>query len=110
MSVYENQPGPKVREKAARGFVARDDRAVEDLTSRLLVLSQDGVPQGSLEVLLGELAPERKPSPRHQPTWPEISEAVVAFQRGQGVNMNLVGPFRGKGYFRLLPADRVASR
>jgi hypothetical protein len=23
--------------------------------------------------------------------------------------MNLVGPFRGKGYFRLLPADRPAT-
>jgi hypothetical protein len=34
---------------------------------------------------------------------------VVTFQRGQGVNMNLVGPFRGKGYFRLLPADRPAT-
>ncbi len=34
---------------------------------------------------------------------------MVAFQRGQGVNMNLVGPFRGQGWFRLLPADRPAS-
>jgi hypothetical protein len=32
----------------------------------------------------------------------------VAFQRRQGVNMNLVGPFKGQGYFRLLPADRAA--
>ena len=109
LSVYENQPGRKARERAARGVVARDDRAVEDLTSRLLVFSQDGGPLGSLEDLLRELAPERKTSPRHQPTWPEICQAVVTFQRGQGVNMNLVGPFRGKGYFQLLPADRVAT-
>jgi integrase len=34
---------------------------------------------------------------------------VVAFQRAQGVNMNLVGPFKGKGYFCLLPADRPAT-
>ncbi|MFM7393607.1 MAG: hypothetical protein ACKO22_04405 [Cyanobium sp.] len=34
---------------------------------------------------------------------------MVAFQRGQGVNMNLVGPFRGQGYFRLLPPDRPAT-
>ena len=33
----------------------------------------------------------------------------MAFQRRQGVNMNLVGPFQGKGYFRLLPAERPAT-
>ncbi|MFO0038699.1 MAG: hypothetical protein ACK522_07115, partial [Synechococcaceae cyanobacterium] len=33
----------------------------------------------------------------------------MAYQRGQGVNMNLVGPFKGSGYFRLLPPDRPAS-
>ena len=43
------------------------------------------------------------------PCWSEICAAVVAFQRGQGVNMNLVGPFKGKGYFCLLPADRPAT-
>ena len=43
------------------------------------------------------------------PDRPEICDAVVAFQRGQGVNMNLVGPFKGQGYFRLLPVDRPAS-
>ncbi len=58
--------------------------------------------------------PDGQPRPSraahsHAPCWPEICAAVVAFQRGQGVNMNLVGPFKGKGYFCLLPADRAAT-
>ena len=108
LSIYENQPGRKVRERAARGFAARDDRAVEDLCARLLDLAQGG-PQRSLDDLIQELRPDQKPHPRRQPTWPEICQAVVTFQRGQGVNMNLVGPFRGQGWFRLLPADRPAT-
>jgi integrase len=34
---------------------------------------------------------------------------IDPYQRGQGVNMNLVGPFRGSGYFRLLPPDQPAA-
>jgi integrase len=62
-----------------------------------------------LDELLQDIRPQAKPTPRRHPSWPEICQAVVAFQRGQGVNMNLVGPFRGKGYFCLLPADRPAT-
>ncbi|NBO82581.1 MAG: hypothetical protein EBU75_07055 [Betaproteobacteria bacterium] len=47
--------------------------------------------------------------PASTPCWPEFCSAVVAFQRGQGVNMNPVGPFRGQGYFCLLPAERPAT-
>ena len=50
-----------------------------------------------------------RPRTTAAPCWPEICDAVVAFQRGQGVNMNLVGPFKGQGYFRLLPPDRPAT-
>ena len=54
-------------------------------------------------------SPVRHTAHLADPCWPEICAAVVALQRGQGVNMNLVGPFKGKGYFCLLPADRAAQ-
>jgi integrase len=108
LSVYENQPGRKARERAARGYASRDDQAVEALCARLLELAKADALL-SLDELLQDIRPQAKPTPRRHPSWPEICQAVVTFQRGQGVNMNLVGPFRGKGYFRLLPADRPAT-
>ncbi len=33
---------------------------------------------------------------------------MVAFQRRQGVKVNLEGLFKAQGYFPLLPADRAA--
>lgn len=107
LSVYENCPGRKVKERAARGYAARDDKAVEELCNELLKLAHQD-PAAGLERLFNA----GKPTPRAKatlPCWPEICDAVVAFQRGQGVNMNLVGPFKGQGYFRLLPQDRPAS-
>ena len=107
LSVYENCPGRKVKERAARGYAARDGKAVEELCNELLKLAHQD-PDAGLERLFNA----GKPTPRAKatlPCWPEICDAVVAFQRGQGVNMNLVGPFKGQGYFRLLPQDRPAS-
>jgi integrase len=108
LSVYENRPGRKVQEKAARGYAARDDRAVAQLCERVLEHARVHPTQG-LETLLQGTGGEARTPGSIQPCWPEICQAVVAFQRGQGVNMNLVGPFRGKGYFRLLPPDRPAT-
>ena len=107
LSVYETRPGRRVVERAARGYAARDDQAVEQLCARLLVLAASPSSQG-----IESLVEHQTPRPLHKPPapcWPEICDAVVAFQRGQGVNMNLVGPFKGQGYFRLLPPDRPAS-
>jgi hypothetical protein len=42
------------------------------------------------------------------PCWPEICDALVAFQRRKGVNMNLEVPFQAQGYFPGFPADRAA--
>jgi integrase len=107
LSVYETRPGRRVVERAARGYAARDDQAVEQLCARLLELAAAPSPVG-IEALVEQPAPRPVSKPL-APTWPEICEAVVTFQRGQGVNMNLVGPFKGKGYFCLLPADRPAT-
>jgi len=107
LSVYETRPGRRVVERAARGFAARDDQAVEVLCRRLLELAAEPSPRG-IESLL-EQPLQSSPRPTSYPCWPAICEAVVAYQRGQGVNMNLVGPFKGSGYFRLLPPDRPAS-
>lgn len=107
LSVYETRPGRRVVERAARGYAARDDQAVEQLCARLLELAAFPSPQG-VEALAEQMGP-RPMRKATAPTWPEICEAVVAFQRGQGVNMNLVGPFKGQGYFRLLPSERPAT-
>ena len=107
LSVYETRPGRRVVERAARGYAARDDQAVEQLCARLLELAAAPSPVG-IEALVEQQSP-RPVSKPSAPTWPEICEAVVAFQRGQGVNMNLVGPFKGQGYFRLLPGGRPAT-
>ena len=107
LSVYETRPGRRVVERAARGFAARDDQAVEVLCRRLLELAAEPSPRG-IESLL-EQPLQSSPRPTSAPCWPSICDAVVAYQRGQGVNMNLVGPFKGNGYFRLLPPDRPAS-
>jgi len=106
LSVYENCPGRKVKERSAKGFAARDDRAVEALCNNLLKLVHHD-PTVGLEQLFGGMQSATRPR-TSSPCWPEICDAVVAFQRGQGVNMNLVGPFKGQGYFRLLPQDRPA--
>jgi integrase len=110
LSIYENCPGRRVRERSARGYAARDDRDVERLCSRLLEHAQNRPDQGLDDLFTGiQPAPSGKRPTSTSPCWPEICQAVVAFQRGQGVNMNLVGPFKGQGYFRLLPQDRPAT-
>jgi integrase len=104
-SVYEILPGRCTRERSLRGYPAADTAALERLCDLLLSASKQGL---SLEAVV-EPAPSGSRPCSGSPCWPEICQAVVAFQRGQGVNMNLVGPFKGQGYFRLLPQDRPAS-
>jgi hypothetical protein len=107
LSVYENCPGRKVRERSARGYAARDDRDVERLCSHLLEHAQNH-PEEGLDLLFTGIqpAPNGKRPVNGSPSWREICQAVVSFQRGQGVNLNLVDPFKGQSYFRLLPQDR----
>ena len=108
VSVYENLPGRRVREPAVRGCSCQDDLAIETLCFQLVSEARKQ-PDASLEQLLSSQAGGADaPSAHLPPCWPEICEAVVAFQRRQGVNMNLVGPFKGQGYFCLLPGDRAA--
>ena len=105
VTVYEILPDRRTRERSLPSCAAADPGAVEALCERLLAASKQGQP---LEAITGAEAPaQRIASPA--PSWPEICEAVVTFQRGQGVNMNLVGPFKGQGYFRLLPGGRPAT-
>ena len=106
LSVYEHLPGGGTRERAMRGYSALSDTDIKRLCQDLIDLSRDGRCQG-----WPGLAETSAAGAAHltQPRWPEICAAVVAFQRGQGVNMNLVGPFKGKGYFCLLPTDRPAT-
>jgi hypothetical protein len=105
VTIYEILPDRRTRERSMPGCAAADPMAVEELCERLLAAAKQGE---CLEAVLGEQQPTMR-RPSTTPCWPEICEAVVAFQRGQGVNMNLVGPFKGSGYFRLLPADRPAT-
>ena len=110
LSVYENCPGRRVKERSARGYAARDDKAVEKLCSRLLDHAQNHCEHGLDGLLSGiDPAPSGNRPATGSPSWPEICQAVVAFQRGQGVNMNLVGPFKGQGYFCLLPQEKPAT-
>ncbi|MFM7086490.1 MAG: hypothetical protein ACKOXO_05805 [Cyanobium sp.] len=104
VTVYEFLPDRRTRERSLPGCEAANPEAVEALCERLLAAAKQGL---TLEAVTGTeaSAPRRSAAP----CWSEICEAVVAFQRGQGVNMNLVGPFKGQGYFRLLPQDRPAS-
>jgi integrase len=106
LSVYEILPGGGTRERAMRGYSAQSDADVQRLCDSLVEQGRSDRPQ-----LWTALAEPSAGSAAHlaAPCWPEICSAVVAFQRGQGVNMNLVGPFKGKGYFCLLPADRAAT-
>jgi len=106
LSVYEILPGGGTRERAMRGYSAQSDADVQRLCDSLVEQGRSDLPQ-----LWTALAEPSAGSAAHlaAPCWPEICAAVVAFQRGQGVNMNLVGPFKGKGYFCLLPADRPAT-
>jgi hypothetical protein len=89
-----------------RGYSAQSDVHVQRLCDSLVEQGRSDRPQPWTA-----LAEPSAGSAAHlaAPCWPEICAAVVAFQRGQGVNMNLVGPFKGKGYFCLLPADRAAT-
>ena len=104
ITVYQLIEGGKTREHSVQGYSATDPEAVEALQDLLIEATRSGKPfvlpggRGDLDAL-----------PTDAPHWPEICAAVVAFQRAQGVNMNLVGPFKGKGYFCLLPADRPAT-
>ena len=104
LSVYQILPGGGTRERAVRGYAAADPEAVERLYEKVLAIAKDQ-PTFDWEALSASAGSRSN----HRPCWPEICDAVVAFQRGQGVNMNLVGPFKGQGYFRLLPQDRPAS-
>ena len=106
LSVYEILPGGGTRERAMRGYSAQSDVDVQRLCDSLVEQGRSDRPQ-----LWMALAEPSAGSAAHlaAPCWPEICAAVVAFQRGQGVNMNLVGPFKGKGHFCLLPADRPAT-
>ena len=103
ITVVELGARGRTREHAVRGYAAADPLAVERLQDLLIEAARTGqalvLPDGQAAITAAPPAP----------CWPEIWAAVVAFQRGQGVNMNLVGPFRGKGYFCLLPSDRPAT-
>jgi hypothetical protein len=104
LSVYQVLPGGGTRERAMRGYAAADPEAVERLYETVRAIAKQ---QPSFD--WDSLSSGPRTNVRQQPCWPEICQAVVAFQRGQGVNMNLVGPFKGQGYFRLLPQDRPAT-
>jgi integrase len=104
LSVYQVLPGGGTRERAMRGYAAADPEAVERLYETVRAIAKQ---QPSFD--WDALSSGPRTNVRQQPCWPEICQAVVAFQRGQGVNMNLVGPFKGQGYFRLLPQDRPAT-
>jgi hypothetical protein len=84
VSVYESRPGRRVLERSARGYVARDDQAVEQLCERLLSMARQGLPLESLVAERTEAGLGLRNGGK-EPCWPEICEAVVAFQRGQGV-------------------------
>ena len=71
-----------------RDYPAADATAQERLCDRLLEASKQGL---ALDAVVEPEVNGKRPS-TSSPCWPEICQAVVAFQRGQGVNMNLVGP------------------
>jgi len=104
ITVYQLNSGGKTREHTCRGYAAADPDAIEKLQDLLIEATKTGT-----AALLPGGREDLNSSPSRNPCWPEICAAVVAFQRGQGVNMNLVGPFKGKGYFCLLPANRHAT-
>jgi len=104
VTVYEILPDRRTHERSLPGCAATDPEAIDALCERLLAAAKRGL---TLDAVIGTEA--STPRRSAAPCWPGIGEAVVAFQRGQGVNMNLVGPFRGQGYFRLLPQDRPAT-
>ncbi len=105
VTVYEILPGRCTKERSMRGYPAADATALERLCNRVLEASKQGL---ALDAVVEPEVNAKRPS-TSSPCWPEICQAVVAFQRGQGVNMNLVGPFKGQGYFRLLPQDRPVT-
>ena len=108
VTVYENLPDRRTRERSLRGYPAQDPGAMEQLCELLIVATKQGLPLEAIESIAKPSAQPTK-ALNSAPTWPQICDAVVAFQRGQGVNMNLVGPFRVQGYFRLLPPERAAT-
>jgi integrase len=104
LSLYELLPGGRTKERAMRGYAASDPDAAERLCEKVISIAKHN-PSFDWDAVCEVHGAEAQQSP----CWPKICDAVVAFQRGQGVNMNLVGPFRGQGYFRLLPPDQPAT-
>ena len=102
--MYQLGAGGKTREHTVKGYAAADPEAIENLQDLLIEATRSGKP-----AVLPDGQEDLDAANVNNPCWPEICAAVVAFQRAQGVNMNLVGPFKGKGYFCLLPADRPAT-
>jgi len=90
VSVYENLPVRRVRERAVRGCSCQDNLAIEALCFQLVSEARKQ-PDANLEQLLSSQAGDADaPSAHLAPCWPEICEAVVAFQRRQGLNITLV--------------------
>ena len=104
ITVYQLGAGGRTREHTIKGYAAADPQAIESLQDLLIEATRSGKP-----AVLPDSQADLEATTASNPSWPEICAAVVAFQRGQGVNMNLVGPFKGKGYFCLLPTDRPAT-
>jgi integrase len=104
ITVYQLGEGGKTREHTVKGYAAADPEAIENLQDLLIEATRSGKP-----AVLPDGQEDLDAANANNPCWPAICAAVVAFQRAQGVNMNLVGPFKGKGYFCLLPADRPAT-
>jgi len=104
ITVYQLGKGGTTREHTVKGYAAADPEAIESLQDLLIEATRSGRP-----AVLPDGQEDLASTDSSAPCWPEICAAVVGFQRGQGVNMNLVGPFKGKGYFCLLPADRPAT-
>ena len=88
VTVYEILPGRCTKERSIRGYPAAEATALERLCDRLLEASKQGL---ALDAVVEPEVNGKRPG-TGSPCWPEICQAVVAFQRGQGVNMNLVGP------------------
>lgn len=92
ITVYQLNPGGKTREHTCRGFAAADPEAIEKLQDLLIEATKAGT-----AAMLPGGREDLSSSPSRNPCWPEICAAVVAFQRGQGVNMNLLLAFDGDG-------------
>ena len=104
LSLYELLPGGRTKERAMRGYAASDPDAAERLCEKVISIAKHN-PSLDWDAVCQVHGAQAQQSP----CWPAICDAVVAFQRGQGLNTNLVGPFRGGGYFRLLPPVRPGT-